>query len=64
MRPPPGFHAILRRSLRLVPPAAAEPRPRLLFGAAVGLVLACLVSVVYYVVFERGQRDALADAEG
>src|SRR4051812_11229032 len=63
MRPPPGFHATLRRSLHLVPPAAAEPRPRLLFGAAVGLVLACLVSVVYYVVFERGQRDALADAE-
>ncbi|WP_165982139.1 hybrid sensor histidine kinase/response regulator [Dankookia rubra] len=63
MRPPPGFHAILRRSLRLVPPTAAEPRPRLLFGAAVGLVLACLVSVVYYVVFERGQRDALVDAE-
>ncbi|MFC7474502.1 response regulator [Dankookia sp. GCM10030260] len=63
MHPPPGFHAILRRSLRLVPASAAEPRPRLLFGAAVGLVLACLVSVVYYVVFERGQRDALADAE-
>ncbi|WP_431270337.1 histidine kinase dimerization/phospho-acceptor domain-containing protein [Dankookia sp. P2] len=35
----------------------------MLFGAAVGLVLACLISVVYYVVFERGQRDALADAE-
>ena len=46
-----------------MPPAAAEPRPRLLFGAAVGLVLASLISVVYYVVFERGQREALEDAE-
>src|SRR4051812_27679479 len=39
MRPPPGFRAILRRSSRLVPPLPAEPRPRLLFGASVGLVL-------------------------
>lgn len=63
MRPPPGFRAILRRSLRLVPPGPGEPRPRLLFGISVGLVLACLISVIYYVVFERGQREALAEAE-
>ncbi len=48
--------------MRLGPPQQREPRPWLLFSAAVGLVLASLVAL-YGIVMARGQQDALQDAE-
>ncbi|MBL6454138.1 response regulator [Belnapia sp. T6] len=62
MHPFAKLDASIRRSLHLGAPKPAEPRPWLLFGAAVGLVAACLV-LIYGIVLERGQRDALAEAE-
>ncbi|MBU8543578.1 MULTISPECIES: hybrid sensor histidine kinase/response regulator [Roseomonadaceae] len=52
----------LRRSLGLGAPRPAEPRPWLLFTAAVGLVALCLVGI-YSILMHRGQQDAIADAE-
>ena len=52
----------LRRSLGLGNPRPAEPRPWLLFSAAVGLVALCLVGI-YSILMHRGQKDAIADAE-
>jgi signal transduction histidine kinase/CheY-like chemotaxis protein len=52
----------IRRSFALGPPRPSEPRPWLLFGAAVGLVLASLVAL-YGIVMARGQSDALEEAE-
>ena len=48
--------------MRLGPPEPREPQPWLLFGAAVGLVVASLIAI-YGIVMARGQRDALDDAE-
>ncbi|WP_090563244.1 hybrid sensor histidine kinase/response regulator [Belnapia rosea] len=62
MQPFATLDALIRRSLRLGAAKPTEPRPWLLFGAAVGLVAACL-AVIYGIVLERGQRDALAEAE-
>jgi signal transduction histidine kinase/CheY-like chemotaxis protein len=62
MHPFAKLNALIRRSLRLGAPKPAEPRPWLLFGAAVALVAACLV-VIYGIVLRRGQQDALAEAE-
>ncbi|MGG5812239.1 response regulator [Falsiroseomonas sp. CW058] len=52
----------LRRSLGLGAPRPPEPRPWLLFSAAVGLVALCLVGI-YSILMHRGQQDALAEAE-
>ena len=52
----------LRRSLGLGAPRPAEPRPWLLFTAAVGLVALCLVGI-YSILMHRGQQDAIAEAE-
>jgi signal transduction histidine kinase/CheY-like chemotaxis protein len=62
MHPFVKLDAFIRRSLRLGAPKPTEPRPWLLFGAAVALVAACLV-VIYGIVLQRGQQDALAEAE-
>jgi signal transduction histidine kinase/CheY-like chemotaxis protein len=62
MHPFVKLDALIRRSLRLGAPKPAEPRPWLLFGAAVALVAACL-TVIYGIVLQRGQQDALAEAE-
>jgi len=62
MRPFATLNAAIRRSLDLGAPQQAEPRPWLLFGAAVGLVGICLAAI-YGIVLDRGQRDAVADAE-
>jgi signal transduction histidine kinase/CheY-like chemotaxis protein len=51
-----------RRSLGLGAPRPSEPRPWLLFSAAVGLVALCLVGI-YSILMHRGQQDALAEAE-
>ena len=51
-----------RRSLGLGAPKPAEPRPWLLFSAAVGLVALCLVGI-YSILMHRGQTDALVEAE-
>jgi signal transduction histidine kinase/CheY-like chemotaxis protein len=52
----------VRRSLGLGAPRPPEPRPWLLFSAAVGLVALCLVGI-YSILMHRGQQDALAEAE-
>lgn len=52
----------IRRSLGLGAPRPSEPRPWLLFSAAVGLVALCLVGI-YSILMHRGQQDALAEAE-
>jgi signal transduction histidine kinase/DNA-binding response OmpR family regulator/branched-subunit amino acid transport protein len=52
----------VRRSLGLGAPRPAEPRPWLLFSAAVGLVALCLLGI-YSILMHRGQQDALAEAE-
>jgi signal transduction histidine kinase/DNA-binding response OmpR family regulator len=52
----------LRRSLGLGVARPAEPRPWLLFSAAVGLVALCLIGI-YSILMHRGQTDALAEAE-
>ncbi len=52
----------LRRSLGLGAPRPPEPRPWLLFSAAVGLVALCLVGI-YSILMHRGQQDAIAEAE-
>jgi signal transduction histidine kinase/DNA-binding response OmpR family regulator len=52
----------LRRSLGLGAPRPAEPRPWLLFAAAVGLVALCLLGI-YSILMHRGQQDAISDAE-
>ncbi len=56
------FNITIRRVLRLSAPQPSEPRPWLLFAAAVVLVAACLV-VIYGIVLQRSQRDALEDTE-
>jgi signal transduction histidine kinase/DNA-binding response OmpR family regulator len=53
---------IFRRSLGLGAPRPSEPRPWLLFSAAVGLVALCLLGI-YSILMHRGQQDALAEAE-
>jgi signal transduction histidine kinase/CheY-like chemotaxis protein len=52
----------LRRSLGLGAARPAEPRPWLLFSAAVGLVALCLIGI-YSILMHRGQQDALLEAE-
>jgi signal transduction histidine kinase/DNA-binding response OmpR family regulator len=52
----------LRRSLGLGAPRPSEPRPWLLFSAAVGLVALCLVGI-YSILMHRGQQDAISEAE-
>jgi signal transduction histidine kinase/DNA-binding response OmpR family regulator len=52
----------LRRSFGLGAPRPAEPRPWVLFSAAVGLVALCLVGI-YSILMHRGQQDAIAEAE-
>jgi signal transduction histidine kinase/DNA-binding response OmpR family regulator len=51
-----------RRSLGLGAPRPAEPRPWLLFAAAVGLVALSLLGI-YSILMHRGQQDALVEAE-
>lgn len=52
----------VRRSLGLGAPRPPEPRPWLLFSAAVGLVALSLVGI-YSILMHRGQRDAISEAE-
>ncbi|MBE9606561.1 response regulator [Acetobacteraceae bacterium H6797] len=54
--------ARLRRSLGLRDARPSEPQPWRLFGAAVGVVGLCLAAI-YWILIDRGQKDALADAE-
>jgi signal transduction histidine kinase/CheY-like chemotaxis protein len=56
------LRSALRRSLGLGAPRPSEPRPWLLFSAAVGLVALCLLGI-YSILMHRGQQDAIADAE-
>ena len=56
------LRAAFRRSLGLGAPKPSEPRPWLLFSAAVGLVALCLLGI-YSILMHRGQQDAIAEAE-
>ena len=56
------LRSAFRRSLGLGAPRPSEPRPWLLFAAAVGLVALCLLGI-YSILMHRGQQDALAEAE-
>jgi signal transduction histidine kinase/DNA-binding response OmpR family regulator len=56
------LRAAVRRSLGLGAPKPSEPRPWLLFSAAVVLVALCLLGI-YSILMHRGQQDAIAEAE-